>query len=386
MGLKQRIVNFGTRFRRDQSGTLAALWAVSMSATVFAVGSAYDYAKFSTARSMSQDAADMLALTASSYMRDNNQVQPGDNDQGFVHATKYYLEDYGIHLDPYFDLGTREDGRLIRGQRPHFRVYYDTPSAGEVKVRIWGKTKPAFMSLAGVDIMSFNAESVVAYEALDIKDPASVVLVLDVSGSMDITDGDGVTRLDELESTVKEFMVKLNAIIPQDEDGNAENVLRTGIIPYYDAVDYSIDVPMDWGLVTNEEIDDLWAGGGTDASAGMQVAKTWLLDENAAHNGSDAATPTTDPLKFVILMTDGENNDPSNDAATVNLCNSIKNDQNAIIYTVGFSVSTTRATNMLTSCASEAYHFYKASDSDALTAVFKKIGKDIVEETIRIKT
>jgi len=126
MGLKQRIKGFAQRFKSDQRGTMAVIWGVSLSAVVFAVGSAYDYTKISTARSLSQDAADMLALTASAYMRDSGGVRPVQGDQGFRHATKYYLDDFDISLNPYSDMGTNSRGRLIRSQRPHFRVYYDT--------------------------------------------------------------------------------------------------------------------------------------------------------------------------------------------------------------------------------------------------------------------
>ncbi len=386
MGLKQRISGFSRRFKSDTRGTMAVIWGVSLSAVVFAVGSAYDYSKISTARNLSQDAADMLALTASAYMRDSSGVRPTAGDQGFQHAKKYYLEDYDINLDPYYDMGTNRRGRLIRSQRPHFRVYYDTPKAGEVRVKIWGKTKPAFMSLAGVDIMDFSSASVVTYQVLDIKDPASVVLVLDNSGSMRLTDGDGVSRQDELESTVKSFMRKMKEIIPQDDAGNDENVLRTGLVSYWARYDPQYSIPMDWGTVSDSDVDALWAGGGTNSYAGMIKAKQWLDGEDAIHNSAEAATPTDNPLKFAILMTDGQNNYTSDDSRTESTCNAMKQDESTIIYTIGFAVDTSRSRNMLTNCASSPDHYYKAEDALALQSIFDNIGKDIVEETIRIRT
>ena len=386
MGLRKQIKSFAQRFKSDQRGTMAVIWGVSLSAITFAVGSAYDYSKISTARSLSQNAADMLALTASAYMRDSGGHRPVAGDQGFQHGKKYYLEDYDIDLNPYYDVGSNRRGRLIRSQRPHFRVYYDSPRPGEVRVKIWGKTKPAFMSLAGVDMMDFHSSSIVTYEVLDIKDPASVVLVLDNSGSMKNTDGDGVSRQNELEATVKSFMRKMKEIIPKDDAGVDENVLRTGMISYWSHVDEYLTVPMKWGTISDSKVDALWAGGGTNSYAGMSRAQQYLNGEDTIHNSAEAETPTDSPLKFVILMTDGQNNNYYDDSRTVSTCNAMKNNNDARIYTIGFAVNTSRSRNMLKNCASSDEHYFSAEDAQALQSVFDGIGKDIVEETIRIRS
>ena len=90
----------------DKSGTMAAMWGVSLSAIVFSVGSAYDYSKVSTARHKSQSVADMVALTAAAYIRDNGQA-PTSDAEGFQHNTKYYVDDLGINLAPYVDKAKR---------------------------------------------------------------------------------------------------------------------------------------------------------------------------------------------------------------------------------------------------------------------------------------
>jgi len=364
---------------------MAVMWGVSLSAVIFAVGSAYDYSKISTARHISQDAADLLALTASASVRDLGHV-PTDNTEGFVHAQKYYLEDFDINLDPYFNVRKDSKGRDLIGDRPSFKVYYDTPHAGEVKVVITGKAKPAFMQLAGVDFMDFSSDSIVTYELLDIKDPASIVLVLDNSGSMDETDDDDISREDEMEAVVKDFMADMTTIIPQDEDGNDENVLRTGMISYYSQYDPNLSVPMAWGTVSDADIDALWAGGGTNSAAGMSKAKQWLDGEDAIHDSSDAETPNDNPLKFVVLMTDGVNNSTWMDSSTVTTCTNLKADDNTFIYTIGFAINSTRSSNMLTNCATSPDHYFPAEDAEALNQVFENIGKNIVEETIRIRS
>jgi len=203
---------------------------------------------------------------------------------------------------------------------------------------------------------------------------------------MNSTDGDGVSRQDELESTVKSFMRKMKEIIPQDDAGNDENVLRTGLVSYWARYDPQYSIPMDWGTVSDSDVDALWAGGGTNSYAGMSKAKEWLDAEDAIHNSAEAITPTDNPLKFAILMTDGQNNYTNDDSRTVTTCNAMKQDESTVIYTIGFAVDTDRSRNMLKSCASSPDHYYKAEDALALQSIFDNIGKDIVEETIRIRT
>jgi len=62
-------------------------------------------------------------------------------------------------------------------------------------------------------------------------------------------------------------------IIPKDDSGVDENVLRTGMISYWSRVDEYLTVPMKWGTISDSKVDDLWAGGGTNSYAGMYMRK-----------------------------------------------------------------------------------------------------------------
>lgn len=421
---------------------MAVIWGVSLSAIVFAVGSAYDYSKISTARNMSQDASDMLALTASAYMRDNDGVAPSGQDQGFIHGAKYYLSDYGIDLSPYSD-SDGKDRRLKESSDPHFHVFYDTPSAGEVRVVITGKSKPAFMSMAGVDTLDFSSDSVVLYEATDLHDPASIFLVLDRSGSMSWTDDDSISRNAELRSTVKQFMQKLDQMTENVDC----NVLRTAMYPYSSGFDNSNKVSPDWGTLTASEIDRLQASGGTNSKKGMEKARLDMRHEDGKHSAEHG---NGNPLKFVILMTDGVNTrthwdysrsypEPAHehwykysrrsttshsswkdtrywgrewepegewlnyagtskyDGETLTECTSMKND-GVKIYTIGYALGTDknsdqekiweseRAYAMLDSCATSSEYFFDAEDAEQLITAFESIGEDIIEKSIRIRT
>lgn len=432
------------RFKAEDAGTMAAMWGVSLSAIVFAVGSTFDYAKVSTARHKSQNAADMIALSAAAYIRDNGE-KPTSDTEGFQHNVKYYLDDIGIDLEPYVDKEKREDGTLKHGTRPSFKVKYDTPSAGQLRVDVNGKTRPAFMQIAGVDMIKYSARSEVSYQASDLRDPASIFLVLDNSGSMGDTDDDNISRQDEMESTVKTFMDDLELLTA----GVNTNVLRTGQFPYYSQFDYNFYVAPKWGTLTDAEIEQMYDGGGTNSHSGMDKARIDMAGENQAHQDEHG---NGNPLKFVVFMTDGVNNpdgtDPNKcvpkaahyhwkktsgwgtgsishssyqpswrwqqvwepegewetcadtstlDGLTLQDCTSMKND-GVKIYSIGYAMSAKpgdsqetiwereRAFAMLNSCASGPEYFFDADDAGQLSSAFDLIGEDIIEDTIRIRS
>ena len=58
---------------KDNSGSMATAWAVSLVAIVFAVGSAFDTSQASKAKQLAQSAADNMALSASIAVDRNNQ-------------------------------------------------------------------------------------------------------------------------------------------------------------------------------------------------------------------------------------------------------------------------------------------------------------------------
>lgn len=311
MRLASKAKSFFARFKRDEDGSMALMWGVSLTAVVFAVGASYDYAKVHTAKQNSQAAADMLALNAAIYVRDNGEA-PKKNKDGFKNGKKYYLEDIGITLDPYSDRQATQRGRKGRKadrEAPYFKVHYDTPEEGLVTVEIHAQTRPAFMGMAGIDNIDFSARSVVSYEVSDVKSPASIGLVLDVSGSMgwDDLSGTGTSRINRLKTTVKSFMGQMSSIVEGSlDDGETvalnNDIIRTGMTTYNSGVVST--TPMSYTLLSDALIDTLVASGGTNSSGATSAMKGWMQGEDAKHkqNGYENAQ------KFVVFMTDGVNN------------------------------------------------------------------------------
>lgn len=319
MAKHKKKVSFLKRFKNDKQGTMAVMWGASLMAVVTAVGSAYDYNKVSNARQQSLATADMLALTAAVYIRDNGE-KPSSSADGFKNNTKYYLEDLGITLDPYADNRAKQrgaEGRNNDREAPYFKIRYDFPEKGMVTASIHGQTRPAFMGIVGIDNVDFSSASTVSYQVNDIKQPASIGLVLDNSGSMGWDDGNGTIRMTGLQTTVGNFMASVDTIIAETTEavgevagldlglssGTSENdVIRTNMITYNSNI--VSEHLFDWSTIPSYKINGMTAGGGTNSSGAMDRMVARMAAEDQIHMDVNGAIP----LKYVIFMTDGVNN------------------------------------------------------------------------------
>lgn len=130
--------------------------------------------------------------------------------------------------------------------------------------------------------------------------------------------------------------------------------------------------PLNWG--TNglvNYVNALTARGGTDSSKPMddayQILKT--SNEDAQHLHKNGMKPK----KYIVFMTDGENNKTSSDTATEATCDAAKK-KGIEIYTIAL-MAPARGQQLLTYCATDKSHYFDAQDANGLFAAFANIGK-----------
>ena len=304
MTLLNKINNTITRFNRDESGALSMIWAISAVAFLGILGAATDIALLSHANSRAQAVADTTALSAAIYVK-NTEIIPTNRQEGLI--GDYTAEELGYDFRNWVING---------GSGVSVNVAYDLDER-EAVVTTTGNTRPLFMQLFGHQQLGFNARTVVKFLEQEPLDPASIVLVMDNSGSMhfdDIPLVDGVApseaevRMDGLKTAANGFMVVLNNLVgPQVASPDVPRVLRTGLITFDTAP--REDAPMKWGVVSEGIINNMQPRGGTDSSLPLGTAADWLTgprntDEPKIHEDEN---PNADPLKYLILMTDGRN-------------------------------------------------------------------------------
>lgn len=295
---------FLNRLLEDTSGAFSLMWAISMTGIVISIGATYDLAQISKAKSIAQYAADNMALTASIAV-------DFENSDRYVGGRSYSYNRIGGGAEDF--TGT------MRG-----RVQYDVddtqaqnlPEGDKARLlaraTVSGTYTPAFISVVpGITNIAFTATSDVSYAASE-GSPVSIFFVVDNSGSMGSYDNSGTQKLSSLKSSMRGFMTTLASIDTQDND-----IIRTAQFPYsQDYRGYYRDIDDDgvipshvvspkWGTVTTGQINRMRTRSGTDSSGALEDAAEAFPFEGALH---DAENGVDNPLKFLVFMTDGANN------------------------------------------------------------------------------
>lgn len=303
---------------KNERGNISLIFGGIFVTLVACVGVGYDMNQLVSTKQKASSIADTTALTAAIFYSTHNRL-PGSNSEGFVHgqtydasAVNYYFEGIsnkqaeGVTITVTYDLDTKEATSVVEG-----------------------RTQVAFMQIFGYDKLDFRSEAVAKFSEIHLKDPASIMFVLDNSGSMEFDDLPyGQTRnplnarqpgtqkrLPALESSVRGMMAKLRAIMEtEDGDPNGRNQrsIRTAMIPYSSNVLTDVDVPGQWGLLSNNQVNAMRYRTGTNSAPPLDSALS-VMDAYTAGDPENEAKihideHGDDPLRYVIFMTDGQNN------------------------------------------------------------------------------
>lgn len=309
-----------SRFKKNEDGNIALTFAVSAVAVIGCMGAAMDFSTLSNADARSQAIADQTALAAAVFVKTNGRepnpptpVGAGETpepEEGYLDSSyrTYKASELGYNFKGWVD-GGAENVDVI--------VDYDG-ILREAKVTVRGKTIPTFMQIFGHQNMDFEATAVAKYADYDLYDPASVVLVLDNSGSMGWDDKPEVfnplsgnwedqpghqTRISALKTHAGGFMEDLEALAG-DQTSNEKKILRTGMLAYSSDTVSARSVVMNWATQpVRNSLNRMVANGGTNSAPPMNTAKLWMDREDRFHQNMHG----DDPLKFVVFMTDGVN-------------------------------------------------------------------------------
>lgn len=160
---------------------------------------------------------------------------------------------------------------------------------------------------------------------------------------------------------------------------------RTGAVSY-DINEYTPS-KLAWGSsAVVSYVNALSANGGTNSSGAMNTAYTSLTAKNSAGNDSEDAAHWDKtkqvPKKYIVFMTDGDNNATSYDTNTKKTCDAAKA-KSIEIYTVAF-MAPSNGQALLKYCATDSSHYFQAESMSDLLAAFKKIGAKAANQTTRL--
>lgn len=179
-------------------------------------------------------------------------------------------------------------------------------------------------------------------------DERDVVLVLDVSGSMDGR---------PMEETIKASENFIDTVLQQDAS--------IGIVTYESYANQTSDFSID-GKYLKQCVRNIYASGGTNIDSGISMAHDMLKNSNAKK-------------KIIVLMSDGEPNEGREGQALIDYADEVKKD-GITIYTLGFFENLgsykTSAQMLMEGIASEGCH-YEVANADDLVFFFEDMADQI---------
>ncbi|MEP6343085.1 MAG: hypothetical protein ABJ275_07195 [Maricaulaceae bacterium] len=308
--------------------------AITTLGLISGVGLSVDGQRLYTHSDKVQSIADSIGLAAALHVSSSGEIPTEAGPGVFIAGQTYSARDLGYPLDS--------------GENIFLTVEYDGIDR-EVTVRTEGTIEPIMLQIIGKKTIKSNISTTVKYTEPDILNAASILFVLDNSGSMlfddkpltiDIDDYSHLSsyeqtllnyltwgwlnsesakfvtdyfsqenttpRVDALKLNMTTFNTQLTKLI--NDSKASVRFLRTGIVTYNNNI--VRESAMKWGALDQvQDIDNMSPINGTNSSVAFTKAVQDFADEDQKHlteNGS------LDPTKYLVFMSDGQNTDSSN--------------------------------------------------------------------------
>ena len=375
--LKARIRSFGN----DRSGAFALAFAFCCVPILIALGCSFDYVQALNTHRRMQSALDAALLAAAKHV--------GTKDSAALKVEiANWLEAEAVQKG-YYVLNTNG-------------ITIDT-TGGIIKASVSATVTTTFLKIAGIKAIPVAVASAVlgGSEAVS-KNAFSMYLVLDRSGSMaEMTDTTYTTtcasttsagrgrrkkttttyytctktysKIDALKLAVGNLVDQLATADPDDK------YVRTGAVSY--DIEMNTPLAISWGEDNlMDYVDALTANGGTNSSDAFKTA--YLAVNAAAETTEHKSKNGQTPAKYIVLMTDGDNNASKSDTDTKYWCDQARANK-VTVYTIAF-MAPTKGQNLLKYCATTAENYFAAEDTSDLVDAFKIIGETSSKTSIRL--
>lgn len=391
-----------SRLARDRRGNFGMMTALLLPVLLGAGGISIDVTKMMMTKNRLQDAADAAALAAASALA---------NDGYTIDAAKLLALRF---IETQMRSGGNVDGEGTETKNPDSEEPSSfASSVVDIQETATGKSSKSWVinvtarmdmdlnpltRLLVKDKATITANTL-AESATESKNALSMYLVLDKSGSMmantekkiiPVTScvqyDDNWNKLNKGNPISPCYVKKIEAL--KTAAGSLFGTLdtadpdtiyvRTGTVSYNDKPGTAYNI--NWGTTASRtQVNALEGGNGTSSTAAMQAAYDKLIDstENTQHWKKNQQVPT----KYIVFMTDGNNNNTSDDTKTLNICKTAKN-AGMKIYTVAF-MAPPRGQKLLSDCASPGSYFVADKMTDLVKA-FEKIGQEAAATIARL--
>lgn len=394
MTTKTQTRTLTSRLLKDRRGNFAMMTAIVFPVMLAAGGVAIDLTNMIMTKSSLQDATDSAALAAASALANDGksateaklialrflktQMTSGSSIDMPAGGTDEKNKKNDNDFDSTTVVDIKEEATVGSGKS--YKIDVSTSYTLQFN---------PFTRLLGQSSTTLSARSS-AESATESKNALSMYLVLDKSGSMLANTNEKSTtasscyqyddsgrmigrnqispcyikKIEALKLAAASLFTQLNIADPKTI------FIRTGTVSYN--IEMSTAYNLAWGTTASmTQVNALSGGGGTNSSDAMKAAYNKLdaSTENTEHQKKNGQVPT----KYIILMTDGNNNYTIDDTTTKETCTKAKA-AGMVVYGVAF-MAPTRGQQLLKSCVSSPENYFAAERMDELVSAFKAIGE-----------
>jgi von Willebrand factor type A domain./TadE-like protein. len=403
-------MNLANRFLADKRGNFGIMTAILLPVVLATAGVAIDLTRMVQVKSELQNAADAASLAAASAM-----AGKGISKAEAMELAREFLAGQMANLitdNASSGTGVPVDEMLERLKEDAKVIASETPTSGSGKtfdVTVNARYELALnglTSLLGYKSVTLEASST-SQSATESKNALSMFLVVDRSGSMGEntdtinpaqptkqvpyqcnpkwngwkmvyetcyeTKDNYIIKIDALKAAVADLAAQLDKADPEKQ------YVRTAAISYNSSAQK--ETTFEWGTAKAVAyVENLTASSGTASTQAVKKAYETLAasGENDAHKAKNGQTPS----KYIVFMTDGDNNNTSDDTQTKSWCDKAKAG-GIEIFSVAF-MAPSRGQKLLKYCASGDANYYDANDAEELVAAFQNIGEKASQADTRL--
>lgn len=364
------------RFMMDRAGNIAMTFAIVSIPMLGAIGAGIDYIR---------------ALNM------HREIQ-GNLDAALVAAVK--------------EIGTKDEAALklqlanwLAAQATVAESYsLDTKSVvidksnSAITATVRANVDTTFLRVLGKDTVPVAVQATVAGGETIMKSAFSMYFVLDRSGSMadDTTTSYSATctsgknkkktsySCTKVYTKMEALKMAASDMLAQFAEADAEGkYVRTGAVSYDTVKDP--ESPLKWGTTAvGNYIQNLSPRSYTNSGEAFELAYNSLTatGSNSEAKIHKAKNDVENPKKYIVFMTDGENNVYGSDEKTRKYCDlARKNDVH--VYSIAF-MAPTNGQKLLKYCATTASDYFKAESAADLVAAFEHIGETAANNLVRL--
>lgn len=369
---------------KDRSGNFAVTSAIVIPVLLGTIGMAIDAANMIIFKNKLQVAADTASLAAASALasKAKNEADAKILSLEFLRGQIGATDDPNNSNDNNLP-SEAEDPEVVVATEP-FNVTgkkYTVTMEATYSLPLSPLARMLGYTTADIKVSS------TAQSTTETKNALSMYFVLDQSGSMGSSTNTTYTgtcynryrgyysctkyytKIESLKMATASLLATLNQADPDAK------YARTGAVSY-DSSMYTPSV-IKWGTSdVLAYVNALYAAGGTSSTDAFKegLKRVTSASEDSLHKAKNGQIPT----KYMVFMTDGDNNYSYDDTYTKAACDEARQ-KKVEVFTVAF-MAPSKGQALLKYCATDVNHYFAAENTTELIRAFKTIGDKAAEQ------